>query len=225
MRRFLIPSILAASLLGSCVSGGGDTLRLGRLCALGGIPASCSRSAEDFVLAAGFGPLHRRPKSLADLLREKAKDQGDMLEAGPGPRSTHGPLPWFPIPPAGNPRPRLLWLPLKGKGQFEVERFRESMDGFEGESAFVAGYAALAPNGPAPAALRRSLPAGRLSRGFRQGLDQRGSLADRFPGTLGAALRDAFRGTGTSLWTSKKWSRKIRMRRSTTTSAREIRLG
>ena len=210
MRRFLIPSILAASLLGSCVSGGGDASRLVPRDAYAALvvesPALLFRSAEDFVLAAGLDRF-TDGKSLADLLREKAKDEGDMLEAFQA-LDLGRPmvLTVVPDPAGGEPEAAIvLWLPLKkGKGQFE--RLRESMTGFEGESAFVAGYAALALNGPAPAALpAKTADLSRLA-GYPadsvKGWINVEALRTDFRERWGAALRDAFRsaeGDGTGL--------------------------
>lgn len=157
MKRFLIPAAAAALLLASCVSAGGDAGRFVPKDAYAVLvaesPASLFRSAESFFREAGLDRF-TDGRTLAEAFREKAESEEDFLKAVES-LDLGRPIVLAVLPDRDGTEPRaavVLWLPLKkDKGAFE--KLRTALTGFEGEASFVAGYAALALEGPAPTAL------------------------------------------------------------------------
>ncbi len=200
MRRILIPAAAAVLLLASCVSSGGDASRLVPSDAYAALvvesPASLFRSAEDFVREAGLDRF-TKGRTLAELLREEAggkegfREASEVLDFG-------RPLVLSVLPDGngaeGSPQ-AVLWLPLKkDKGAFE--RLRAALTGFEGEAAFVEGYAVLGLKGPAPSALpKKTADLSRLSAypagSVKAWINVEALRAD-FQDRWDSALKDAF---------------------------------
>ncbi len=201
MRRILIPAAAAVLLLASCVSSGGDASPLVPADAYAALvveaPASLFRSAEDFVREAGLDRF-TRGRTLAEILREEAggkegfREASEVLDFG-----RPMVLAVLPDPNGTEDSPgAVLWLPLKkDKGAFE--RLRAALTGFEGEAAFVEGYAVLGLKGPAPTALpKKTADLSRLSAYPADSVKAwinvealRGDFSDRWGSVLKEALR------------------------------------
>lgn len=160
-------------------------------------PASLFRSAEDFVREAGLDRF-TGGRTLEELFREEAGGQEGFREAWEV-LDFGRPLVLAVLPnrdgAEGSPG-AVLWLPLrKDKGAFE--RLRAALTGFEGEAAFVEGYAVLGLEGPAPTALpKKTADLSRLSAYPADSVKAwinvealRGDFSDRW----GSALKEALR--------------------------------
>ncbi len=201
MRRILLAAAAVAALLVSCVSSGGDAARLVPEDAYAALvvdsPAGLFKSAESFVQAAGLDRF-TGGKTLQEMFRDEAGGRESFLDAVEV-LDFGRPIVLTILPDRSGAEPGtgvVLWLPLK-KDKDAFDRLRSSMTGFEGEAAFVGGYAALGLEGPAPSSLpSRTADLARLSAYPADSLKawiNVEALRSDFADDWDSALKDAFR--------------------------------
>lgn len=157
MQRLRALTAVAAIVLASCVSSGGDPARLVPEDAYAAVvvesPASLFRSAQSFFRAAGLDRF-TKGRSLEELFRDETKGKESIQEALEV-LDFRRPVVLTVVPDRrGSERTTgtVLWLPLR-KDKDSFQRLRSAMTGFEGDASFVDGYAALGLEGSAPSAL------------------------------------------------------------------------
>ncbi|MCK7506508.1 MAG: methyl-accepting chemotaxis protein [Desulfobacterales bacterium] len=194
-KRFLIPAAAAVPLLASCVSAGGGRRAAGAVGRLrrpgGGIPRVPLPVRGVLLPGGGPGPgfTDGRTSGRSSSWEEAGSEEGFLKAAE---SLDFGRPIVLTVPPDRTGTEPKAAVVLSASPQERKGRLREAPDGpdrVRGEQfLFVAGYAALGLEGPAPTALaledRGSRPALGIPR-LRHGTDHRGSPEKGLPGPVG----------------------------------------